>query len=283
MGCFTCRACRHRIVMPAFSEGVCAICGTHILSANTPVDAICAECANREHRCAHCGRPLKGVLIAIEGTDGSGKATQTKMLAERLRKAGEPVRQLSFPRYDSDSSALVRMYLSGAFGDKPEDVNAYAASTFYAVDRYASFKDDWHRDYERGAIIVTDRYTISNAIHQGAKLPEDERGAYLDWLYDLEFSRMGIPKPDIVFYLDVPGEVAAKLREGRPLKNHEARDIHEADTAYLDACRRSALSIAEASGWEVIACTEDGVMRTPEDISEELYHKTRECLKNLNT
>lgn len=273
-----CHACRHRLVMHAFSKGVCAICGAPIVSANTPVDAICAECAQREHLCSHCGRPLQGVLIAIEGTDGSGKATQTKMLSERLRRNGEHVRQLSFPRYDSDSSALVRMYLGGAFGDKPEDVNSYAASTFYAVDRYASFMDDWHRDYEDGAVIVTDRYTISNAIHQGSKLPESERGDYLAWLYDLEFVRMGIPKPDIVFYLDVPGEVAAKLREGRPLKNHEKRDIHEADPAYLDACRKLALSIASTSGWEVIACAQDGVMRTPEDIGQELYRKVKKIL-----
>jgi len=268
--------------MPAFSEGICAVCGTHIVSANTPPDAVCLDCAKQNHLCVRCGRPLKGVLIAIEGTDGSGKATQTKALAGRLREDGETIRQLSFPRYDNDSSALVRMYLNGNFGDKPKDVNAYAASTFYAVDRYASFKDDWERDYRNGFVIVTDRYTISNAIHQGAKLPEDDRGAYLDWLYDLEFVRMGIPKPDIVFYLDVPGEVAAKLREGRPLKNHESRDIHEADATYLDACRRSALSIAEASGWTVITCAKNGVMRTPEDISEELYRKTREYLKSQN-
>ena len=157
----------------------------------------------------------KGRLIVLEGTDGSGKATQTQLLADRLRREGYPVRQLTFPRYQEDSSMLVRMYLEGRFGKEPGDVNAYAASTFYAVDRYASYKEDWGGWYEEGGLVVTDRYTTANAVHQTAKLPEGERLAYLDWLFHFEYGLMGLPRPDLVLYLDLPAELSAALRRQR--------------------------------------------------------------------
>ena len=169
---------------------------------------------------------MKGKLIVFEGTDGSGKATQTKLLFERLEREGKAVRRLTFPRYDKDSSMLVHMYLGGEFGSNPGDVNAYAASTFYAVDRYASSKEDWGAWYENGGLLVTDRYTTSNAVHQTSKLPEGERKAYLDWLFHFEYKLMGLPRPDLVIYLDLPTELSAALRRQREESTGTHADIH---------------------------------------------------------
>ncbi|HCG59977.1 MAG TPA: thymidylate kinase, partial [Lachnospiraceae bacterium] len=141
---------------------------------------------------------MKGKLIVIEGLDGSGKATQAKRLAAALQQSGERVREISFPNYDSDSSALVKMYLSGAFGTQPGDVNAYAASSFYAVDRYAGMKQDWGSFYDEGGILIADRYTTSNAVHQCCKLPRDGWDDYLDWLFDFEYRLLRLPEPDLV-------------------------------------------------------------------------------------
>jgi len=208
-----------------------------------------------------------GKLIVIEGTDGSGKATQTALLCERLASEGRAVRKLEFPRYDKDSSALVRLYLNGAFGADPDSVNAYAASTFFAVDRYASYREDWGAFYENGGLVVTDRYTTSNAVHQAAKLPDGERERYLDWLFDFEYRLLGIPAPDAVLYLDMPTAVTEQLMAARG----NARDIHERDEAYLARCRRYALAAAERCGWHVIACARDGEPRAREDIAAEVY------------
>lgn len=213
----------------------------------------------------------KGRLIVLEGTDGSGKATQTQLLADRLRREGYPVRQLTFPRYQEDSSMLVRMYLEGRFGKEPGDVNAYAASTFYAVDRYASYKEDWGGWYEEGGLVVTDRYTTANAVHQTAKLPEGERLAYLDWLFHFEYGLMGLPRPDLVLYLDLPAELSAALRRQREQETGAAADIHEADEAYLRACRANGTRVAAYSGWQVIRCDRDGLVRPVEDIHREIW------------
>ena len=213
----------------------------------------------------------KGRLIVLEGTDGSGKATQTQLLADRLRREGYPVRQLTFPRYQEDSSMLVRMYLEGRFGKEPGDVNAYAASTFYAVDRYASYKEDWGGWYEEGGLVVTDRYTTANAVHQTAKLPEEERLAYLDWLFHFEYGLMGLPRPDLVLYLDLPAELSAALRRQREQETGAAADIHEADEAYLRACRANGTRVAAYSGWQVIRCDRDGLVRPVEDIHREIW------------
>ena len=171
---------------------------------------------------------MKRRLIVIEGLDGSGKATQAKLLAENLAQQNLRVREVSFPDYASESSALVKMYLAGAFGTHPDDVNAYAASSFYAVDRYASFKHDWQGDYEAG-LVIADRYTTSNAIHQCSKLPMEQWDAYLDWLFDFEYEKLGIPSPDLVVYLKVDPDVSQKLLSKRYDGHMEKEDIHEKD------------------------------------------------------
>lgn len=210
-----------------------------------------------------------GKLIVLEGLDGSGKSTQLARVCEALEREGVPFRKLEFPCYESDSSALVRMYLGGAFGGRPDDVNAFAASSFYAVDRYASYKTDWGRDYENGMLMVSGRYTTSNAIHQGAKLAGADRRAYMDWLFDYEYRLLGLPEPDTVFFLDIPVPLAVRNIETR----HNARDIHEKDVRYLESCRESALEAASNYHWQLINCAENGAMRPIEEITRELLAK----------
>ena len=210
-----------------------------------------------------------GKLIVIEGLDGSGKATQAKLLAENLKQQGKRVREISFPNYDSPSSALVKMYLGGEFGAKPGDVNAYAASTFYAVDRYASFKKDWQADYA-GGVVIADRYTTSNAIHQCSKLDAGAWNGYLDWLFDLEYGRMGIPTPDLVVYLRVDPEVSQGLMARRYGGNEGKKDIHERDLAYLRHCQEAAAFCVDRLGWRVVECCVDGEMRSIESIQGDI-------------
>lgn len=207
-----------------------------------------------------------GKLIVIEGLDGSGKATQAKLLTSYFEKEGYPVRQVSFPNYDSDSSALVKMYLAGQFGDKPGDVNAYAASSFYGVDRYAGYKQDWGRFYHDGGIIVADRYTTSNAIHQCSKLEREEWDAYLDWLFDFEYRKLGIPAPDCVVYLNVDPEISQKLMTGRYHGDESRKDIHEKDLAYLHRSREAAAYCCDKLGWLRVDCCNGDSMRTIEEI-----------------
>ena len=211
-----------------------------------------------------------GQLIVFEGTDGSGKATQTKLLAEHLQREGLSVRQLDFPRYGEPSCALVEMYLHGAFGKKPGDVNAYAASTFYAADRYASYKQDWGGYYEAGGLLLADRYTTSNAVHQTAKMPEEERAAFLDWLFDFEYHLLGLPQPDLVFYLDLPVELSAQMLRRRENATGTTADIHEADRQYLEESRKAGRQAAERCGWHLIDCSCGGAVRSVEDIHEEI-------------
>lgn len=209
-----------------------------------------------------------GKLVVIEGLDGSGKATQTGLLAEAL-KTERKVRMISFPDYASDSSALVRMYLNGDFGTKPGDVNAYAASAFYAVDRFASYSTDWGPFYRGGGLVLADRYTTSNAIHQCAKLPKSEWEAYADWLEDFEYDKMGIPKPDLVFCLDVEPTVSQRLLKQRYGKD-DKRDIHEQDMEYLMRCRAAAHWCARHFGWHMLVCSNNGKMRDRNVIAKEL-------------
>ena len=220
----------------------------------------------------------KGILIDIEGTDGSGKHAQTEMLFNRLAKEGLLVKQLSFPCYDSLSSALIKMYLGGAFGVDPGKVNPYAASTFYAVDRFASYQTDWKGLYETGGIILTDRYTDSNTIHQGGKMPTSQKEEYIKWLYDFEFGKMSIPRPDMVIFLDVPTDVSARMRAERETKTHTTADIHERDNDYLAKCRTSALDTGLKNGWNIIPCVTDGEMRPIEDIHEDIYRLAKELI-----
>lgn len=212
----------------------------------------------------------KGFLIAIEGTDGSGKRLQSEMLSKELEQAGEQVRLLSFPCYDSPSSALVKMYLGGEFGSGPSEVNPYVASSFYAVDRAASYLKDWKADYETGKILVADRYTGSNLVHQSSMLPPEERDRFIHWDRYHEYGVLGIPTPNIVIFLDVPTEISAKLREKREAATHTTADILEKDNAYLAHCREVALEIAGKLGWYVIPCTENGNLLSPEEIHQKI-------------
>ena len=212
----------------------------------------------------------RGKLIVIEGLDGSGKATQAKLLAKRLEAQGKPVREVSFPDYESSSSALVKMYLAGDFGKNPSDVNAYAASSFYAVDRYASFRKNWHDFYEDGGIVIADRYTTSNAIHQCSKLPEAEWDGFLKWLFHYEYALLGIPAPDQVIYLRVDPKVSQQLMLERYQSDETRRDIHESNLAYLARSRKAADYCARMLGWRVVECVSNGEMRGIEDIGSEI-------------
>lgn len=215
-----------------------------------------------------------GKLIVIEGLDGCGKSTQLELLPQNLKKRGIESQSVSFPDYDSDSSALVKMYLNGEFGKKPGDVNAYAASLFYAVDRFASYKTNWGEYYNQNGVIVSGRYTTSNAVHQTSKMDESQWADFLDWLYDLEYNKVGIPKPDKVIFLDMPVEVSQKLLSGRYKGDETKKDIHESDTAYLDKCRKAAMFTAKYSGWTVIPCAKDGEPRPIEDIANDILEET---------
>lgn len=219
-----------------------------------------------------------GKLIVLEGTDGSGKATQCAALAEALDQEGIDCKKIEFPRYGEESSALIRMYLRGAFGNNPSDVNAWAASTFYAVDRYASYKQDWGVYYERGGVILADRYTTSNAVHQGSKLASEARREYFHWLFDFEYRLMGLPRPDLVLYLDVPVDLTAENMHRRELQTNAAADIHEKDSDYLRCCRQAASEAAELFGWKRIPCAENGNMRAIADIHQDVLRAVKEIL-----
>ena len=221
-----------------------------------------------------------GKLIVIEGTDGSGKSTQFKLLSQRLEQEGQPFRKLVFPRYAEESSALIRLYLGGAFGTKPSDVNAYAASAFYAVDRYASYKQDWGQWYEDGGLIISDRYTTSNAVHQASKEEGQQQAAFLKWLYEFEYDKLGLPKPDLTIYLDVPTDYTEKMMRHREAETNTKADIHEKDMEYLATCRRTGRAAAEFYGWKIISCVADERMRSIEDIHEEIYRLVAACLED---
>ena len=221
-----------------------------------------------------------GKLIVIEGTDGSGKSTQFRLLTDRLESEQVKFQKLVFPQYSEPSSALIRMYLGGEFGKSPSDVNAYAASAFYSVDRYASYRKVWGKWYEEGGLVVSDRYTTSNAVHQASKEPVDKREDFLNWLYDFEYDKLGLPRPDLVIYLDVPTDFTEKMLRHRESENHTHADIHEQDMQYLATCRRMGRAAAEHYGWTVIRCVRDGAMRSMEDIHEEIYRHVAACLED---
>ena len=221
-----------------------------------------------------------GKLIVIEGTDGSGKSTQFRLLTGRLESEQVKFQKLVFPQYSEPSSALIRMYLGGEFGKSPTDVNAYAASAFYSVDRYASYRKVWGKWYEEGGLVVSDRYTTSNAVHQASKEPEDKREDFLNWLYDFEYDKLGLPRPDLVIYLDVPTDFTEKMLRHRESETNTHADIHEQDMQYLATCRRMGRAAAEHYGWTVIRCVRDGAMRSMEDIHEEIYRHVAACLED---
>ncbi len=220
-----------------------------------------------------------GKLIVFEGTDGSGKSTQFSLLTKRLQAIGKEFRTMVFPQYSEQSSSLIRMYLGGEFGTRPADVNAYAASTFYAVDRFASYRKVWKSYYENGGIMLSDRYTTSNAVHQASKVAPEEREAFFHWLYDFEYAKMELPKPDLVIYLDVPTELTGQLMRKREAETNTNADIHEQHMDYLRLCRSTGLEAANYYGWNRIQCAKDGKMRSIEDIHNEIFALVLKCLE----
>ena len=220
-----------------------------------------------------------GKLIVIEGTDGSGKSTQFRLMTQRLQQEGMEFKTLVFPQYAEPSSALIRMYLGGEFGSHPSDVNAYAASAFYAVDRYASYKKVWGDWYENGGLVISDRYTTSNAVHQASKEQGENQENFLNWLYEFEYDKLGLPRPDLTIYLDVPTDFTEKMLRQREQNTNTTADIHEQDTEYLATCRRTGRAAAKFYHWTVIDCVKDGVMRSIKDIHAEIYSHVKACLE----
>ncbi len=225
------------------------------------------------------------MLIVLEGVDSSGKATQTELLCKALAKS-HTVRKVTFPDYESDSSALVKMYLSGAFGETADAVSPFAASTFFAADRFASYKTNWGQFLEDGGVVVCDRYTTSNMVHQAAKLSEkSEKDAFLEWLYDLEYQKMGLPKPDIVFFLDMPPAYAKKLMAERANKftGEAEKDIHERDADHITKAYENAVYVAKKYNWHFISCVKDGEIRTISDIHEEIVKVTEGAIHEFSS
>lgn len=213
-----------------------------------------------------------GKLIVFEGIDGSGKSTQFRLMCARLEKEGIQFARLTFPQYQEPSSALIRMYLNGEFGENPDDVNPYAASTFFAVDRYASYMKTWQTIYrDQKTLLLTDRYTTSNALHQGAKLPARSREDFFKWLYEFEFGLMELPKPDVVIYMDIPADKAAERIKERQAKTGTAADIHERDFGYLAECARCGNQAADFYGWRKVSCYNGAEPRSEQDIHDEIF------------
>lgn len=222
---------------------------------------------------------MSGKLIVIEGLDGSGKSTQLNFLYEKLRHLEMGVCKIKLPNYDDRSSELVKMYLDGRFGKNPQDVNVYAASSFFAVDRYVSYNCYWKDDYLNGKLILADRYTTSNAYHQIIKLPRDGWDAYLQWLQDYEYNKLGIPKPDIVIYLDMPVAISQKLMTARYSGDEVKKDIHEKNLEYLNQCTVAAAYVCKALQWTRVLCVESDKLLTVEEISEKIYQIVLKELK----
>lgn len=216
-----------------------------------------------------------GKLFVIDGTDGSGKQTQFDLLKKHLSEDGIDYRTVSFPNYDSPSSALVKMYLSGEFGENAKDVSPYIASTFYAADRYATFKKDFKEYYDNGGIILADRYTTANMVHQAGKIDDEtEREKYLNWLFDLEFNIYGLPVPTEVFFLNMPPKKVEELIKNRENKftHNDKKDIHERDSKHLEESYNAACSLVDKYDWNEIKCVKNNEIRTREDIHNEIYN-----------
>ncbi|MGI5960128.1 MAG: dTMP kinase [Massiliimalia sp.] len=221
---------------------------------------------------------MKGKLIVVDGLDGSGKSTQTQLLFEALQKEYGQVSLLSYPDYKNPSSALVRMYLNGEFSSNADDVNAYAASSFYAVDRYASYMKEWKHQYENGGIMIATRYVSSNAIHQMVKLPRQEWDGFLDWLEDFEYDKLGLPRPDQVIFLKMSRKVANELILSRYQGDVSKRDIHENNMKYLEQCMESAQYAAQKKGWSVISCCDGQAPYPVEQIAKQVLQQAKQVL-----
>ena len=221
----------------------------------------------------------KGKVIVIDGLDGCGKSTQFELCTKKLEEMGKKIKSVSFPDYESPSSALVKMYLAGEIAKTADEVNAYAASSFYAVDRYASYKTKWEKNYKNGEIILAGRYVSSNAIHQMCKLDDFEHDAYLDWLFDYEYEKLGLPKANAVIFLDLPVEASQKLLSKRYEGDENKKDIHESNFEYMKKCRKNALYAAKKLGWTVIDCMEnENAIKSVEKINQEIMKVISEVL-----
>jgi len=220
-------------------------------------------------------------IIVVEGVDSSGKATQSNILAQRLKNEKNNVICVEFPNYKSDSSSVVKMYLNGDFGTDPNSVSPYAASSFFAVDRYASVFGEWKEYFSDGSIVIADRYTTSNMVHQASKISDiKEKSQFLDWLYDLEYNKLNLPEPDLVIFLDMPVENARQLMKDRANKinNSSVKDIHESNDAYLQQSYDNACFVAEKYGWKRIKCAQNGKVRSIDDIADEIYNEVKNVL-----
>lgn len=209
-------------------------------------------------------------LVVIEGLDGSGKSTQFEIIDKIFTQNNIPHKSISFPDYDKPSSALIKMYLSGEFSKNAKDINAYAASSFYAVDRYASYKLFWEEAYTKGEFILASRYVTSNSIYQMVKCEKSEWDSYLDWLSEYEYEKLGLPKPDLVIFLDMPVEISQKLMTGRYDGDESKKDIHEVDIEFLNSCREAALYTAEKQDWKIIYCSDGGSPLPIDVITDEI-------------
>ena len=219
-----------------------------------------------------------GKIFVIDGTDGSGKQTQLERLKNKFEENGIAYKLVSFPNYNSPSSSLVKMYLSGEFGENAKDVSPYIASTFFAADRYATYKKDYEEYYKNGGIILADRYTTANMVHQAGKIADKtERKKFLDWLCDFEFNMYGLPVPTEVFFLNMPVEKSLELIKNRENKfTHQAqKDIHESDPNHLIDAYNAACDVAKDYNWFEISCMKNGELRTIEDIHEEIYNEVK--------
>lgn len=216
---------------------------------------------------------MKGTIISIEGTDGAGKHTQQQLLLKELQKKGYKVVDQSFPNYESDSSAPVKMYLAGEFGKDSNSLNAYQASVLYAVDRMCTYQKDLKSHYEDGKIILFDRYVQSNFIHQCSKIDDmNEKLKFIEWEENLEYDTLGLPKPDLVFFVEMPVEKSIELARARAdYKNGQTKDIHEEDTEYLAKSYNNGLALAKELGWNIVHCVDEaGNLKTIDEIHAEI-------------
>ena len=222
-----------------------------------------------------------GKLFVIDGTDGSGKQTQLETLKKRLMNEKIDFKTVSFPNYNSPSSALVKMYLEGEFGTDAKAISPYIASTFFAADRYATYVTQYKEYFEKGGIILADRYTTANMVHQAGKITnEAERKKFIDWLWDFEFNLYGLPIPTEVFFLNMPPKFSLELMKDRENKitHDNKKDIHENNAEYLKEAYNAACKLAKEYNWYEINCIENNNIRTIKDINDEIFNELKRHL-----